>query len=186
MYLDDILVYSASLRKHLQLLGKVFKCLKEANLKINFSKCQFFEKHPHYLGHLISKHGIQLLLEKVSAIKKLKEPSNIDELHHFLGLMDFYRKFIPLYANVTKTLNKLLKKDMKFQCSLHCQAAFKHFKQALCKKSILPYPSMKKCTHCFLTHHYAYSGVITHAVESPEDLRPVAFTLGSFSEMQQR
>ena len=115
-YLDDILVYTASWKEHLEHLEMDFKHIKEANLKIKISKCQFFQKrHLHYLGHLISKQGIQPLLEKVTAIEKLKEPSNIDELCHFLDLTGYYRKLIPLFTTITKPLNKLLKKDTNFQ-----------------------------------------------------------------------
>ena len=58
----------------------VFKCLKEANLKLKLSKCQFFKKHLHYLGHLISMQGIQPLPKNVSVIQHIKEPSNVEEL----------------------------------------------------------------------------------------------------------
>ena len=138
----------------------VFQHLKEANLNINLSKCQFFKKHLHYLAHLISKQGIQLLLEKEATIKMLEEPSNVDELHHFLGLTGYYRRFVPLFANITMPLNKLLRRDTKLHWSPHCQVAFEHLKQALCKEPILQYPSMEKCTCCSLMQ------VITHIWES--------------------
>ena len=66
----------------------------------------------------------------------LKEHSNIDELHHFLGLTGYYNMFIPLFANITKPLNRQLKKDIKFQWLSQCQAAFEHLKKALCKEPI--------------------------------------------------
>ena len=72
------------------------------------------KKYLHCLGHLISEQGIQPLVEKDSATEKLKEPSNIDELHHFLGLTGYYRKFIPLFADITKPLNKFLKRTLNF------------------------------------------------------------------------
>ena len=119
--------------------------------------------------------------------KKLKEPNNIDDLCHFPGSTGYYKKFIPLFADVTRPLNEFLKKDTKFQWSLKCQAAFKHLKQTLCKEPIHPYPSIEKPYILFPdTSHYAYSQVLTQVVKSPEDLRPVAFTPGSFWEMQQK
>ena len=137
MYLDDILVYSTLWKEHLQHLELVFKHLKEANSKIKLSKYQLFKQHIQCLGHLISKQGIQLLLEKVTAIQKLKEPNNIDELCHFLGFTGYYRKFIQVFADVTKPLNKLLIKDTKFQWSPQCQAGFEHLKKVPFKKPIL-------------------------------------------------
>ena len=163
----------------------VFKCLKEVNLKIKLSKCQFFEKNLHYPGHLISEGCIQLLLEKVTAVQKLKEPSNIDKLFHFLSLTGYYRKFIPLFTNVTEPLNKLLKKDTKFQLSQQYQAAFEHHEKVLCRETILQCPHMEKLYTLFTdTSHYTYSGILTQAVESPEDLRPIAYATGTFSDTQ--
>ena len=108
-------------------------------------------------------------------------------LHHFLGLTCYYRKFILLLSSVTKCLYKLLTKETKFQWSPQCQAAFKHLKQALHKECILQYSSMEKPYISFTdTRHYAYSRVLTQAVESPEDLKPVVFMSVSFSEMLQR
>ena len=119
-YLDDILVYSASWKDHLQHLDMVFKHLKEASLNIKLSKFQFFKKQPHYLVHLISEDDIQLLPEKVAAIQKVKKPSNIDDPPHFLSLTGCYKKYVPLYTDVTKPLNKLLKKETKFLWSPQC------------------------------------------------------------------
>ena len=89
-------------------------------------------------------------------MEKLKEPSNIDELCHFLGPTGYYRKLIPLFANATKPLNKFLRMDTKFQWSLQCQAAFKNLTQALYKEPILQYPNMEKLYTLFTdTSHYA-------------------------------
>ena len=114
-YLDDILLYSASWEEHLQHLETVFSCLKEANLKMKLGKCQFFKQHLHYLAQLISEHSIQPLQDKIMVITNLTEPKNINELHHFLGVTGYYRKFIPLFADNTKPLNILLRKNTKFQ-----------------------------------------------------------------------
>ena len=115
----------------------------------------------------------------------LQESSNIEELHCFLGLTGYYRKFIPSFADITKPLNNLLKKDIKFQWFPQCEAAFKNLQQALCKEPILQYPTMEKLYTLFTdTCHYAYSGIFTQAVEGPEDLQPIVFTSGSFPETQ--
>ena len=67
----------------------------------------------------------------------VQEPHNVDELCHFLGLTGYYRRFLPLFANITEPLNKLLRKNTKFHWSSQCQVAFEHLKQALCKEPIL-------------------------------------------------
>ena len=186
-YHVETLIYSWYWEELWHHLKVVFKCLKEANIKIKVSKWQFFKKHLHYLGHLISEQGIQPLPKKVLAIQHIKEPSNFKEFWHFLSHTGYFRKFVLLCVDVTKLLNKLHRMDTKFQWSLQCQAIFDHLKQALCKEPILQYPSTEKLYTLFTdASHYAYSCILTQAVDSPEDLRPVAFTSGSFSEMQQR
>ena len=85
-----------------------------------------------------------------------------------------------------KYLNKLPQKDTKFQWSTQCQAAFDHLKSVLSKEPILQYPNINKPYILFTdANNYAFSGVLTQAVTSPSDLRPIAYTLGSFSDMQQ-
>ena len=82
---------------HLEML---FNHLKWAKLKIELSKCQVFKQHLYYLGHFISEQSIQPLLEKLITIRNLKEPSSVDDLYHFLGLTGYYRRFIPLFADI--------------------------------------------------------------------------------------
>ena len=111
----------------------------------------------------------------------------MDELHHFLGLTSYYRKFVPLFADITKALNKLLLKTTKFQWSAECQSAFEHCNKALCVKPFLQYPNIEKPYTLFSdSSHYAYSGVLTQAVDGPDDLRPIAYTSASFSDTQQK
>ena len=74
----------------------------------------------------------------------LQEPSNVNKLHHFLRLRDYYRKFVPLFADITKPLNQLLSKNTKFHWLPQCLTAYEHLEQALCKAPILQYPSMEK------------------------------------------
>ena len=109
------------------------------------------------------------------------------EFHHFLGLTSYYRSFIPLFNDIPKPLNKLLKKGTKFQWSAQFQSTFEHLHKALCVKPIIQYPNTEKVYTLFTeTSHYAYSGVLTEAVDGPDDLRPITYTSDSFSDKQQR
>ncbi|GFW61144.1 retrovirus-related Pol polyprotein from transposon opus [Trichonephila clavipes] len=78
--------------EHLQNIRKVLSKLSDANLKLNPSKCKFFQKEVNYLGHIISAEGVRTDPEKVSAVKNWKRPENLRELRSFLGLCTFYRK----------------------------------------------------------------------------------------------
>ena len=96
-------------------LKEVFKWLKDADLKIKCSKCEFFKSKVHYLGYLVGADGVQPLPEKVAAIEALEPPQNIEELQHFLGLIRFYRKFIVFFANITTCLNAMLRRGVVFE-----------------------------------------------------------------------
>ena len=104
-YLDDIIIFSRTWEEHLEHLEEVFKQLKHADLKIKCSIFKFLKSKVHYLGYLFSVGGVQPLLEKLEAIKKLLAPTNMDELCQFLGITGFYRKFVPFYADITVLLN---------------------------------------------------------------------------------
>ena len=94
-YLDDILIYSSGVEAHLEHLRKVFLRLREAKLKLKASKCSFFKKHIQYLGHLVSGDGIEPLPEKLEAVENMPPPKTPKEVRQFLGLVGYYRKFVP-------------------------------------------------------------------------------------------
>ena len=84
-----------------------------------------------------------------------------------------------------KPLNKLLTKDTEFQRSTRCQSAFDNLKNALYKKPILQYPNTDKLYTLFIdASNCVYASVLTHIVNSPDDLRPISYTSGSFSDTQ--
>ena len=92
-YLDDVLIFSNSWEEHLEHLEIVFNGFKSASLEIKLSKCQFFKKQLHYLGHKISAEGLEPLPEKLKAIMNLVLAKNIDEACHILGPLVYYRSF---------------------------------------------------------------------------------------------
>ena len=110
-YLDDIIIFSRSEEEHLDHIEQVFKRLEEAGLKLSLEKCSFFKKHIQYLGHLLSEEGIQPLPEKLESIAKMPRPKNQKEVKQFLGLIGYYRKFVPRLADISRVLNKLTHKD---------------------------------------------------------------------------
>ena len=114
-YLDDIIIYSRSEKEHLEHLQEIFTRLKTAGLKLKLKKCCFFKKHIQYLGHLISADGIQPLPEKLESIAKMPAPKTRKEVKQFLGLVGYYRKFVPRFADISKVLTHLTKKDMEFK-----------------------------------------------------------------------
>ena len=94
-YLDDILVFSPDMETHLKHLRILFERLRSADLKLKEVKCNFLKKHIQYLGHIISGEGIAPVPEKLESIQKMPPPRNPKEVKQFLGLIGYYRKFVP-------------------------------------------------------------------------------------------
>ena len=143
-YLDDIIIFRKTKEEHLQHLEIIFQRLHEVWLKLKWSKCSFMKLHIEYLGHLISENNIEPMPEKLSAIKEMPAPRSPKEIKQFLGLVGYYRKFIPRFSDVAKPLTRLTRHDTLFQWCTKCEFAFQNLKNALCTKPILKFPDPQK------------------------------------------
>ena len=100
VYLDDIIIFSRNECEHLKHIQIIFQKLIDAGLKLKESKCDFFKKEIHYLGHLISSEGIHPLPEKLDTICNMPRPKTPKEIKQFLGLCGYYRKFVPRFSDI--------------------------------------------------------------------------------------
>lgn len=107
----------------------MFTKLREHNLKLNPSKCVFFESDVTYLGHHISEKGIQADRSKFSAIENYPTPKDADEVRRFVAFCNYYRRFIQNFAEIAYPLNKLLRKNIKFDWTSEYQLAFDSLKK---------------------------------------------------------
>ena len=139
-YLDDILIYSPDVPTHLVHMRQLFHRLREADLKLNREKCNFFKSHIQYLGHLISGEGIKPLPEKLESIQEMPPPTTTKEVKQVLGLIGYYRKFVPRFANVARPLTNLTRLDQPSEWSDKCQASFELLKEALIKETYTKVP----------------------------------------------
>ena len=108
IYLDDVIIFSATFKEHLDRLEAVFTRLQENNLKLKASKCKFFKSQVTYLGHVVSDAGIQTDSEKLEALKSWPVPKNVKEVRSYLGFTGYYRRFVKNYARIARPLNDLL------------------------------------------------------------------------------
>ena len=182
-YLDDIIIFSRSEEEHLDHIEQVFKRLEEAGLKLSLEKCSFFKKHIQYLGHLLSEEGIQPLPEKLESIAKMPRPKNQKEVKQFLGLIGYYRKFVPRFADISRVLNKLTRKDEDFEWTPECDKCFNMLKDYLQEAPILRYPD-PEARYVLYTDasKYAYAGVLTQTMEGTD--HPIAYVSGLFRGSQ--
>ncbi len=145
IYVDDILVYSGSFAEHLQHLSSIFARLRKAGLRLKPSKCNFLCPKVTYLGHKISCAGVEMEEAKVKAVADFPRPHNTRSVRAFLGLCNYYRRFIKGFCHITKPLNDLLQADATFNWDDNCEEAFQTMKKALTSEPIiLSYPDFKR------------------------------------------
>lgn len=127
----------ASKEDHLHNLEEVLSRLQEYGIRVNSSKCGFLQSSVEYLGHIIDSEGLHTSPKKVKAIQEAQTPQNQQELRSFLGLLHYYRKFIPNLATVLHSLNELLKKGTSWKWTKDCAKAFKQAKKQPSSTTVL-------------------------------------------------
>ena len=140
VYLDDIVVFAPTEAEHARRLGMVLERLRDAGLKLKPSKCHIGKREVQFLGHLISALGIATDPDKVRAVAECPVPRNVTDVRSFLGLVGYYRQFIPDFARVSRPLAQLGEKNRTFVWSPECAEAFDALRLALQQAPILGYP----------------------------------------------
>ena len=120
-YVDDVIIFSASFDDHLKHLNEVFDRLRKAGLKLSPSKCHFAKHKLTYLGHIISKEGIQADKKKIEKVQNLKSPKDQKGIKSLLGLTNYYKKFIKDYSKICAPFFQLLQKNAKFEWTEKCE-----------------------------------------------------------------
>jgi hypothetical protein len=146
LFIDDLCLATSTWREHLVLLAKIFQLLIKANLKLNINKCSFGTSKVVFLGHEIAQDGIRQDPEKLAAIRDLKAPSNLRELRGVLGLMNYYRRFVPGYALLAEPLTRLLRKGVEFNWTPQQDQAFAKIIEELLKNGTLSHFDHEKPT----------------------------------------
>jgi hypothetical protein len=137
VYLDDILVYSKTEAEHVIHVKKVLQALKDVNLRVKPEKSQFHQQTIEFLGYIISGDGLKMDQAKVKAILEWPEPRNVSETQSFLGLANFYRKFVRGYSQIASPITDITKKDKKFEWGAKEQEAFDELKRRFSEELVL-------------------------------------------------
>jgi hypothetical protein len=144
VFLDDILIYSKNEREHEEHLRIVLSCLRENKLYGKLSKCSFFQKEIHYLGHIISGEGISVDPEKVKAIMEWPVLKNAHEVRSFMGLAGYYQRFVEGFSKIAKPITTLQRKGVMYEWTKECDSAFIELKRLLTSAPILRVSDMEK------------------------------------------
>nr|CAN83956.1 hypothetical protein VITISV_029615 [Vitis vinifera] len=144
VYLDDIVIFSNTLKKHVEHLRKVFKILRQNELYMKKEKCSFAKEEVSFLGHRIKGGKLMMDDSKVKAIQECDPPTKVPQLKSFLGLVNYYRRFIKGYSTRAAPLTDLLKKNKAWEWDERCQQAFEDLKKVVTEESVLALPDHTK------------------------------------------
>ena len=131
LYIDDIIVIGCSEKHHLKNLKAVFETCRKYNLKLNPDKCKFFKSEVTYLGHKCTDQGILPDNSKFKSIQNYPVPQDKDSVKRFVAFMNYYRRFIPHFAEIAKPLNHLSKLKTPFKWTISCQNSFQKLKKSI-------------------------------------------------------
>ena len=172
---DDILVSGANDDDHLRNLEEVLKRLAEAGLRLKKGKCVFMESQVTYLGHRVRKEGIQAMEDKVDAISNAPPPKNVSELKSYLGMINYYQKFLPNLSSVLAPLHKLLNSQSSWHWGKEQQKAFEQSKSFLkSSKLLVHYDDKKELTLACDASQYGLGAVLSHKMEDGSE-HPISF-----------
>ncbi|KAE8654205.1 hypothetical protein F3Y22_tig00117056pilonHSYRG01112 [Hibiscus syriacus] len=181
VYLDDIVVYSNSIGEHVDHLRIVFKILRENELYVKKEKCTFATEEVHFLGYVIDHGKLLMDKNKIKAITEWEPPTKVSEMRSFLGLVNYYRRFIQGYSARASPLTDLLKKGKAWEWYEQCQKAFENLKAAVSQEHVLALPDF---TMPFEVHtdasNFAIGGVLM------QEGHPIAFESRKLNDTERR
>ncbi|GKE01114.1 putative reverse transcriptase domain-containing protein, partial [Tanacetum coccineum] len=140
IFIDDILIYSKTKEDHEVHLRLVLELLRKEKLYAKFSKCEFWLQEVHFLGHVVNQSGIHVDPGKIEAVKNWKAPTTLSEIRSFLGLADYYHRFIANFSKIAKPLTSLTQKNQRYVCGVEQEEAFQTLKNNLCDAPVLSLP----------------------------------------------
>ena len=182
-YLDNLLIATKTEEEHDQLLEQILERLEKAEIRLKQEKCEFYAKELQYLGHRINATGIHPTEEKIQAIQDAPRPENVSQLRAFLGLMNYYSKFIPQAAARLSPLYKLLEKKSTWHWTDECNNVFQECKSLLTSDAVLVhYDTEKQLRFSCDASQYGVGAVLSHTVNGEE--RPIAFASRTLSKAE--
>ena len=186
VYLDDILITGESEAAHLRNLEAVLHRLKAAGLRLKREKCQFMLRQVEYLGHRISAAGLHPSVEKVRAIVSAPSPISVPQLKSYLGLLNYYSKFLPNLSTQLSPLYELLQKNRPWSWGKRQQEAFQQSKAMLTESSLLVhYDAEKPLLLSCDASPYGVGAVLSHRMEDGTD-QPISYASRSLSPAERK
>lgn len=143
-YVDDVCIVSETEEEHLKHIDIILNKIASANMTVNIKKSEFGVSQLKFLGYVLSNEGVSMQKEKVELIKSFKAPKTRKEVQSFLGLCNFYRRFIKKYAHVVEPISRLIKEKQNFIWEREQNEAFENFKLRFAEDIYLQMPDYEK------------------------------------------
>ena len=176
VYLDDIIIYSKTISEHVNHVRIVLKLLIDNGLYVKLEKCDFHVTETTFLDFTVSINGLTMDQNKVKSVLEWPTPKNLKELQSFLGLCNFYRKFIKNFAKIMEPLRALLKKENNFNWNSEVEDAFIKLKASFTTGEVLIFPdSEKEFVVETDASDFAFGCVLSQISSTDNLLHPVAF-----------
>ncbi|XP_061570028.1 uncharacterized protein K02A2.6-like [Cololabis saira] len=186
VYLDDILVTGVDEADHLKNLNEVLSRLEEAGLRLKRSKCAFMQKEVEYLGHRVDVQGLHPVEKKVKAILNAPAPTSVTELKAYLGLLNYYNKFLPNLATLLAPLHELLRKEVRWTWQKKQEEAFQNSKTLLNSADVLVhYSAERELVLSCDASPYGVGAVLSHRMDDGSE-RPLSFMSRTLSPAEKR
>ncbi|CEP07091.1 hypothetical protein [Parasitella parasitica] len=187
-YIDDGLTYSATFEGHLEHLDHVLGKCEEAGLSLSLSKCKFGYQEVKLLGYIVNQQGLKMDPAKTQGIRDWPTPKSVADIHRFIGVVQFYRRFMPKLSEYLASLNELKKKGVKYHWTERHQADFEACKQALMTDPIMRHPDFdKEFILLFDASNIAIAGVLAQMnEEDPRLYHPIYFGSKALTEAERK
>lgn len=139
-YLDDLLIATETYEQHVDILSRVLDRLRDANLQVNWDKSDFLAARVEYLGYIVDSDGTRINPAKTSAIVDYPRPHNVKQLRRILGMIAWFKRFIPNYSKELQPMTKLLKKGQRWTWGPEQDEALQKLKEILTSPPVLARP----------------------------------------------
>jgi len=184
VFVDDVLVGTDSEEGHDEIVAEVLKWLEENDLYMKPEKCSWKTSKVNFLGVVMGQGKIEMEEEKVEGVLNWPVPKTVKDIKKFLGLANYYRRFIKNFAALAKPLNMLTRKDEKWKWKEAQQKAFKQLKGIFTTRPLLVAPDLDKEFRVEAdASNFATGGVLSIRCEDNK-WRPVAYISKSLNETE--
>lgn len=188
IYIDDLIVFSKTFDEHEMHLRSILRMAAEVNLSFSLKKCKIGYPQLRILGYMVGKDGFDKVDAKVTQIEKWPVPKDVQELSRFIGSLQYYRRFLPIFSTVVEPLNRLRRKDQDFIWDDEQAEAFDKCKELMAEDITLKHPDFTKTFYLFTdASSVGIGGVLTQKSEEGSGIYlPVYFGSKSLTPAERR